>query len=95
MYFRIIPGNLDLAGIRDRISDEELGASRFVESKMAQDKESGATKMVNVVKFVPLAPGQIPPDPTVTLASGQSAPPPEWRGVMVVKGEAVVIELRR
>jgi hypothetical protein len=51
--------------------------------------------MVNVVKFVPLAPGQIPPDPTVTLASGQSATPPEWRGVMVVKGEAVVIELRR
>jgi hypothetical protein len=95
IYFRIIPGDLDLAGIQQRIGDEESGAARFVESTMAQDKEGSVTKMVNVVKFVSLAPGQIPPDPDITLKSDEPENPPEWRGVMVVNAKAVAVDLRR
>jgi hypothetical protein len=97
MYYRSIPKNLSLDDIASLIADEEAGASRFVECKVAALKTSDdPVDPVNVVKFIDLA-DYIPSEPK--LVSHGANPPSgtkvEWTGPMLVLGSMKIVDLCR
>jgi hypothetical protein len=93
MYYRSIPGNKTLEQIQNYIANEEDGASKFVENKVALLDQS----MANVMKFVELDVGVIPKSATLVLAPSQ--PPAEgsrdWEGPMLVQGAMKIVDVYR
>lgn len=97
MYYRSIPSNLSLSDIASLIADEESGASRFVECKIAAMKTSpDPVDPENIVKFIELD-DSIPALP-VLVSHGSAIPKGKsamWTGPMLVKGTMKIVDLCR
>jgi hypothetical protein len=93
MYYRTVPGNKTLQQIETSIANEEEGAAKFVENKVALIDQS----MANVMKFVELDAGVIPKAATLVLAPSQ--PPAgssrDWEGPMLVQGATKIVDVYR
>lgn len=94
MYYVELPGTLALDQLEGKIIDEELGASRFVESKIAQVKKGSALQLVNLLKFVELAPGEVPLEPKLSSTKPDDSLV-EWRGAMLINGKTAVVYVSR
>lgn len=96
MYYRSEPGTLTIQEIASRISDEEAGGSKFVESKVTLMKTGKAEALRNIIKFVELD-GPVPAEATLAVF-GSPAPEgkkEEWTGVMLVSGTQQPVTLYR
>lgn len=75
-----------------RVSDEEVGAAKFVENRVTVLDN----KVTNLATFLPLEPGTIPTTayfvPYGQLPSGKAA---DWNGVILVDGKNVAASMYR
>lgn len=95
MYYRAVDGELAMEDIESLIRDEELGAARFVESKVAKVRSDVIEGMVNMMKFVELEPGTIPPDLVLVKAGAPVEGRLDWSGLLLVGGSAILVEAYR
>ena len=84
-----IDGSFTFAQINSAIAGEEAGASEFVDSVIGTHEG----KLANLATFKELAPGTVPPRPTIVK---QGDPPPAgtkkvWSGVMLVQGTSTAV----
>ena len=97
MYYRTVAGNKTLDAISSLIADEEAGASKFVEDKVATVKTAANKQALsNLMKFLELD-APVPPVPILTLV-GQPAPAGkslQWSGPMLVAGNLTMVNLYR
>lgn len=76
----------------NRVQNEEAGASKFIDSRVA----SIDSHMCNVVTFEEQAVGQVPDPPTFVklgqLPAGKQA---EWTGVVLIDGRNTAVQMFR
>ena len=75
--------------------DEEAGGSKFVECKISQIVKGSKRVIVNMLKFVELPAGELPPDLTLEIKRRAEPPKPEWEGAMLVDGTTSLVYLYR
>lgn len=95
MYYRTVPGDLSIDDIEQLVRFEEAGASQLVECKIAKVREDASARMTNMMKFVELKPGQLPPDIILRVASDELDRPADWSSVMLVDGTATLVHVYR